>query len=157
MRGLSFSVLGVAVAIGGGFPTSALASALQPQENQAREISDASRDGVTLMLEAINQIRSAKDIKLDCTKYVDAYLGRGESIKHYIDAFGARKIRPIKKFIGPKHFTYFDIGYSTLKDVKNSRFGKQDVIVVAFITENESDDSSIKSCSASLNAAPGMP
>jgi hypothetical protein len=135
----------------------ALVLALLPQENQAREIGDMSRDGVTLMLEAINEIRSARDIKMDCTKYVDAYLGHAESIKHYIDAFDAHQIKPIKKYIGPKHFTYFDIGYSTLKDVKNSRFGRQDVIVVGFVTENDSDDSPIISCSAILWAAPGTP
>jgi hypothetical protein len=121
----------------------------------AKELNDVRSDKVTLMLEAINEIRSARDITLDCKTYVDAYLGHSKTIKYYIELFQAYGIRAERKYLNSKYFTAFDIGYPILKNVKNSRFGKQDVVLVIFITEDASVRAPIKRCSAILKAAPG--
>ena len=65
------------------------------------------RDNVVAMLEAINKIRTARDIKLDCAEYVERYLGHSEVINEYIRQFSAAGIQPKRTSSGPSHYIYF--------------------------------------------------
>ena len=60
----------------------------------AQEIKTVLRGSVLSMLEAINKIRTRRHIKLDCSEYVYRYLGRSDTLKHYIDLFAASGIQP---------------------------------------------------------------
>src|ERR1041384_6698466 len=85
----------------------------------AQEREPASRDNVSKMLSAINEIRSARDIKLDCGEHVDRYLGHGDTIKHYVDQFSSHGIQPQRHYNPPKHYTYFQIT-SKLREIPRS-------------------------------------
>jgi hypothetical protein len=111
-------------------------------------------DRVANLLKAINEIRTARDIKLSCAKYVDPYLGQSDVIKDYIEQFAAFGIRPKRAFNFPTNYIYFEISYPRLKDVPNSRFGRGDVVIISFVTDNDTNIARIRGCSAILKAAP---
>ena len=100
--------------------------ALDPGFGQGTSTPD---DKFVAMLSAINAVRAARDIKLDCVEYVDRYFGRGDQLKHYVDAFAASGIRP--KFVrqGEDYHVAFEIDYSHLQKVPNSKFAKRDFVV----------------------------
>jgi hypothetical protein len=114
-------------------------------------------DKVAVILQAINKIRTARDVKLDCADYVDPYLGHSNFINDYVDQFKASGLQPISKYLNSKYYTFFEAAYSRLKGVPDSKFGRGDVLIIVFVTENQSDNSQIKNCSAVLKAAPGYP
>jgi hypothetical protein len=121
----------------------------------AQETKIVPRERVLSMLEAINKIRTRRDIELDCSEYVYRYLGRSDRLKHYIDLFAANGISP-NTVRGPSSTFHvgFRIDYSHLKEVPDAKFGRLDIVAIVFIADGEGPDSLIHSCKAVLRAAP---
>lgn len=111
------------------------------------------RDNVAKMLEAINKIRSARDITLDCADYVDRYIGHSDTIGHYFDVFAAAGVPVRYAYNGPRYFTYFEIGASRLRQTPGSQFGRRDRLVINFETDSARATAHVESCKAVLFAA----
>lgn len=110
-------------------------------------------DGFDAMLQAISAIRSARDITLDCTAYVDRYIGHSDSIRHYLDVFAVAGIQSRETYNPPKHYTWFEIGAARLRKTPGSRFGRGDHLIIVFTTDGPGADAGVTACKAVLQAA----
>lgn len=108
------------------------------------------------MLTAISKIRSARDIKLDCSEFVYPHLGQSDRIKYYIDLFSDVGIHQVTLRRGKNYVFGFEIHPSYLKKYPNLRFGRRDDIAVVFYSNSDDLDALIHSCSAVLRAAPNF-
>jgi hypothetical protein len=124
------------------------------KSNPRKQATSIANKKIEAMLSAINEIRSARDITLDCETYIYPYLGRSDQLKYYVDLLAEIAIVPQRSRQTERYYFGFRIHYSTLRNVPNSRFGVTDVVAVQFETFVDDLNSTIHSCKAVLRAAP---
>jgi hypothetical protein len=125
--------------------------------SRAEEIKAMPQEPLLSMLAAVNKIRSARIIPLDCDEYLYRYLGYSDRLRHYSEILEKQGLSRTVVKHRDKFFIAYQIAYGFLKQVPQSRFGRHDDLVIQFTVARDDEEGRIEECKMVLKAAPILP